>query len=134
MHRPGSLALAVLVACGAPSPVDSRTQGVQIFAADTVTARIHVSIRGDMQVSLRGDEFQMRPDRTFLVTTPATLEVTRGIGTAIITSTDSTTRIAVLPIGTPEDSIDAETVTGTVVRFTRLGYDRRMQRLVRNRP
>ena len=134
MHRLGSLGLAILVACGAPPPVDSRTQGVQIFAADTVTARIHVSIKGDMQVSLRGDEFQMRPDRTFLLTTPATLEVTRGIGTAIISSTDSTTRIAVMPIGTPEDSIDAATVTGTIVRFTRLGYDRRMHRIVRNRP
>lgn len=93
-----------------------------------------MSVNGDMQVSLRGSGFQVRPDRTYLVATPATLEVSRGIGTAIITSVDSTTRIAVVPLGTPEDSIDAATVAGTVVRFTRLGYDRRMQRLVTKRP
>lgn len=134
MHRLALLGLTALVACSAPPLVESRRQGVQIFAEDTVTARIHVSIKGDLQVTLRGDDFQMRPDRTFLLSTPATLEATRGVGSAIIASVDSSTRIAVVPFDTPEDSIDAATVTGTVVRFTRLGYDRKMQRLVRTRP
>lgn len=129
-----ALAAALLVACNAPPPADSRSQGVRVFAADTVTARVHVSVTGDLQVTLRGDDFVMRPDRTFLVSTPATIEVSRGVGTARITSIDSVTRIAVVPIGTPDDSIDAATVTGTMVRFTRLGYDRRMHRLVRMRP
>ena len=123
-----------LVACNAPRPTDSRPQGVQVFAADTVTARLHVTVTGDLQVTLRGDDFVTRPDQTFLVSTPATIEVSRGVGTARITSVDSVTRIAVVPIGTPEDSIEAATVTGTVVRFTRMGYDRRMHRLVRMRP
>ena len=122
------------VGCNAPPPIDSRPQGVQIFAEDTLTARLHVSVQGDLQVTLRGEGFEMRPDRTFLVSTPATLEVSRGIGTARITSIDSATRIVVLPLGTPEDSIDAASVAGTVVRFTRLGYDRRMQRIVTVRP
>lgn len=127
------LSLASL-ACGSPPPADPRPQGVRIFAEDTAVARLHVSVQGDLQVRLVGDDFVVRPDRSFLVNTPATLEVTRGIGTARITSVDSATRIAVVPLGTPEDSIDAETVAGTVVRFTRLGYDRRMQRLVTVRP
>jgi hypothetical protein len=127
------LGAAVLLACNASPLTDSGPQGVQVFAADTVTARIQVSVRGDLQVTLRGDDFSVRPDRTFLVSTPAVLQVSRGVGTATITSVDSTTRIAVVPMGTPEDSIDAATVTGTIVRFTRLGSDRRMHRLVRMR-
>jgi hypothetical protein len=129
-----ALVAALLVACSAPPPTESRGQGVRVFAADTVTARIHVRVIGDLQVTLRGDDFLARPDRTFLVSTPAVIEAFRGVGTALITSIDSVTRIAVVPIGTPEDSIDAATVTGTIVRFTRMGYDRRMHRLVRMRP
>jgi hypothetical protein len=128
-------ALSVLLACDPPPPrMESRPQGVQIFAADTVTARLHISVvAGDLQVNVRGDGFMIRPDKSFLVATPATIEATRGIGTALIESVDST-RIAVVPMGVPEDSIDAATVTGTLVRFTRMGYDRRSHRLVRMRP
>lgn len=129
-----ALAAATLAGCNAPPPTDSQPQGVRVFAADTVTARIQVTVTGDLQVSLRGDKFVARPDRTFLVSTPVTIQVSRGVGTARITSVDSVTRIAVVPIGTPEDSIDAATVTGTVVRFTRMGRDRRDHRLVRMRP
>jgi hypothetical protein len=124
----------LLVGCNAPPPTDSPVQGVQVFAADTVAARIHVSVTGDLQVTMRGDNFALRRDRTFLVSTPAIIEARRGIGTALITSVDSITRIAVVPIGTPEDSIDAATVTGTVVRFTRMGRDTRDHHLVRMRP
>lgn len=123
-----------ITACNAPPPGDPQPQGVRIFAEDTAVARLHVTVTGDLQVKLAGDDFSMRPDRSFVVSTPATLEATRGIGTAKITSIDSTTRIAVVPLGTPDDSIDAATVAGTIVRFTRLGYDRRMHRLVSMRP
>ena len=124
----------LVVGCNAPPPIDSGIQGVQVFAADTVTARIHVSVTGDLQLSMRGDNFAPRPDGTFLVSTPAIIEARRGVGTARITSVDSTTRIAVVLIGTPEDSIDAATVTGTIVRFTRMGRERRDHHVVRMRP
>jgi hypothetical protein len=55
------------------------------------------------------------------------------VGTATITSLDSVSRLAVVPTGTPEDSVDAATVTGTVVKFTRLGYER-VHRLSAARP
>ena len=107
------LVLALLAtACNAPPPIDARPFGVQIFAEDTVVARIHVRVTGDLRVTLRGDDFRMRRDRSFLVSTPATMEVSRGVGTATITSVDSTSRIAVVPIG----------------------YDRRANRLAAERP
>ena len=129
-----ALSAALLVSCKAPPPTDSGIHGVQVFAADTVTARIHVSVTGDLQLTMRGDDFLPRPDRSFLVSTPAIIEARRGVGTARITSVDSVTRIAVVPLGTPEDSIDAATVTGTIVRFTRVGRDARDHHLVQMRP
>ena len=125
---------ATLAACNAPPLLDQAAHGVRIFAEDTVTARINVRVDGDLRVNLRGDNFMIRRDRSFLVSTPATLEVTRGTGTVTIVSMDSTTRIAVIPMGTPDDSVDAATITGTVVSFTRTGSDRRTNRLVVERP
>lgn len=130
-----TLVASVLAACNAPPLLDQAPQGVRIFADDTVTARINVRVDGDLRISLRGDNFAIRPrDRSFLVSTPATLEVVRGTGTATIVSIDSSTRIAVVPIGTPEDSIDQATISGTVVSFTRPGSNRRTHRLVAERP
>lgn len=120
-------------ACAAPGPQNARPYGVEIFAEDTVTARISVSVTGDIQLTLRGDDFQVLPGRRFLVSTPASLVINRGVGTATITSVDSVSRLAVVPLGTPEDSIDAATVAGTVVKFTRLGYER-SHRLSAERP
>jgi hypothetical protein len=128
------LAATLLLACTAPPLIDQGAEGVRIFAEDTVTARINVRVRGDLRVSLRGQDFMIRRDRSFLVSTPATLEVVRGTGSATIISIDSATRIAVIPIGTPDDSLEAATVTGTVVTFTRPGADRRTHRLVAERP
>ena len=128
-----TLAAAIVTACSAPPLLDQATEGVRIFAEDTVTARINVRVEGDLRVSLRGDNFMIRGDRSFLVSTPATLEVVRGTGTATIVSMDSV-RIAVVPIGTPDDSVDIATITGTVVSFARPGADRRTHRLVAERP
>lgn len=114
----------VLAACNAPPPSQaSRPYGVNIFAADTITARIAVEVSGDIQVDLKGDDFRTLPNRSFSVSTPASLMIVRGVGTATITSLDSV-RVAVVPTGTPDDSLDAATVTGTVIKFTRLGYER----------
>ena len=120
-------------ACSVPGPQNARPYGVEIFAEDTVTARISVSVSGDIQLTLRGDDFQVLPGRGFLVSTPASLVINRGVGTATITSVDSVSRLAVVPLGTPEDSIDVATVSGTVVKFTRLGYER-AHRLSAERP
>jgi hypothetical protein len=121
-------------ACSGPPPQTARPYGVKIFAEDTVIARISVAVTGDLQVTLTGDNFQMLPDRSFLVATPATLVINRGVGTATITSVDSASRLAVVPLGTPDDSTDAATVTGTVVKFTRLGYEQGRFRLAAARP
>ena len=119
------IAACVISACNAPPPPQaSRPYGVNIFAADTVTARIAVEVSGDVQVDLKGDDFRTLPNRSFSVSTPASLVIVRGVGTATITSLDSVSRLAVVPAGTPDDSLDAATVTGTVIKFTRLGYER----------
>ena len=119
------MAVAVMAACNAPPQQQvSHPYGVTIFAADTVTARISVEVSGDVQVDLKGDDFRALPNRRFSVSTPASLVIVRGVGTATITSLDSVTRLAVVPTGTPDDSLDAATVTGTVIKFTRLGYER----------
>ena len=124
-------AVVLLVACNTPPLLDQAPQGVRIFAEDTVTARINVRVHGDLRITLRGDNFMIRRDQSFLVSTPATLEVVRGGGTATIVSLDSSTRIAVVPIGTPDDSVDVATVAGTVVSFTRPSPDgRRPYRLM----
>jgi hypothetical protein len=106
---------------------------VTIFAVDTVTARIAVEVSGDLQLDLKGEDFRVHPNRSFSVSTPASLVIVRGVGTATITSLDSVSRLAVIPTGTPEDSVDAAAVTGTVVKFTRLGYER-VHRLSATRP
>jgi hypothetical protein len=134
MRALAALSTLLLISCTAPPSTDSRIHGVQVFAADTVTARIHVSVTGDLQLTMRGDNFVPRPDRSFLVSTPAIIEARRGVGTARITSVDSTTRIAVVPLGTPEDSIDAATVTGTIVRLTRVGREASDHHVVQLRP
>ena len=115
-----------LLSCNAPPPQQqaSRPYGIQIFAQDTVTARIAVQVTGDLQLDLKGDDFRVLPDRSFSLATPATLTILRGVGTATVVSVDSTSRLAVFPAGIPEDSIDAATVTGTVIKFTRLGFER----------
>jgi hypothetical protein len=134
MRRLLMFAGAVFGACSAPLPLDQRTEGVRIFAEDTVTARINVQVHGDLRVSVKGDDFMIRRDRSILVSTPATMEVVRGGGTATIVSMDSTKRIAVVPIGTPDDSIDVATVTGTTVAFTRPGPDGSPHRIMALRP
>lgn len=132
MLRP--LLLLGLASCGAPSAEPGRPYGVQIFAEDTVVAHVSVTVTGDARLTLRGDNFRTFPDRSFSVSTPATLVITQGVGTATITSLDSTKRLAVIPIGTPEDSLDAATVAGSVVRLTRLGYEGGKLRLSVARP
>jgi len=129
-----ALLLLLLVACAVPATETTREYGVEIFAEDTITARITVSVTGDLQIALRGDNFQVMPDKSFIVTTPARLVATRGVGTATITSVDSSRRLAIVPLGTPDDSLDAATVTGTLVKFTRLGYERGKVRLEVERP
>lgn len=129
-----ALAAWLIAACNAPPPQQaSRPYGVNIFAADTVTARIVVDVSGDLQLDLKGDAFRVLPNRRFSVSTPASLVIVRGVGTATITSLDSASRLAVVPAGTPDDSLDAATVMGTVIKFTRLGYER-SHRLVVERP
>jgi hypothetical protein len=121
------LLILAVAGCAAPEPLP-RDYGVEVFAEDTVTARLMVTTSGTLQVQLRGDNFKVRPDRSFEITTPAWLVVQRGVGTATITSLDGH-RLAAVPIGTPTDSTDAKTVLGVRVYVTRLGGERGRIRL-----
>lgn len=121
------LAAVALASCNSPAPQQqppSRPYGVEIFAQDTATVRVAVEVTGDLQLDLKGDDFRVLPNKSFTLATPATLTIVRGVGTATIISVDSTSKLAVIPAGTPQDSIDAATVSGTVIKFTRLGYER----------
>jgi hypothetical protein len=128
------LLLAFVAACNAPPAQTAGPYGVEIFAEDTVTASLSITVTGDLQINLVGDNFRVLADRSFIVSTPATLVISRGVGTATITSVDSVSRLAVVPLGTPDDSVDAATVAGTVVKFTRLGYEQGKVRLSTARP
>jgi len=119
VHR--LLIAVVLFACNAPGP--PREYGVEIFAQDTVTARLTVSVTGTLQVNVRGENFSVLPDRSFSVGTPASLVIRGGVGTATVTSVDSTQKLAVVPAGTPPDSTDARTVSGTKLYISRMGYE-----------
>jgi hypothetical protein len=107
--------MVALCACSMPQAPPAYT--VEIFAEDTVTADVTVSVDGPMTVNLRGDAFFMR-GKSFVVTTPAWL-VVNGVGTATITSVDRSKRLAIVPKGLPADSAEAATVVGAVVKLTR---------------
>jgi hypothetical protein len=112
--------LLVAGACAVPAP--PRPYSVQIFADDTVTAMLTVSVTGTLQVGVAGEGFLVRPDRSFIVGTPASLTISGGVGTATITSVNKQ-RIAAVPQGLPPDSAEKATVTGTTLKVSRMGYE-----------
>ena len=88
-----------------------------IFAEDTVPTDVLVRTTGTMQASLNGAGFYVHHGQP-VVLTPATL-VVRGIGTATISSVDSSKPIALVPSGTHPDSTDAVTVVGRLLKVSR---------------
>jgi hypothetical protein len=113
--RRALLAIA-LVACSNPKP---EQRSVDVFAEDTVSVRFTITTSGTLQMRVNAEGYFVRPDRSIVFVTPATLFATRGAGTSILTALDSTQRLAVQPRGVSPDSAERAAVVGRVVRVTR---------------
>jgi hypothetical protein len=118
------LTAIVLTACERPRPHEL---GVEVFSTDTVPAQFMVSVTGNLEIGLRSESFSMRPDKSLVLMTPASLVIQKGEGTATLTSFTDAQRIAVKPIGTPPDSADILSVVGTVVKLVRVGEEQRVK-------
>lgn len=124
---PVSLRPLLLVAAAFCAACEERPPefGVSVFADDTLPAIFTVSITGSLGIGLRSEAYQMQPDSSLIMTTPAQLIIQLGAGTAIITSLHGG-RLAVQPIGVSADSAELVTVEGTVVKLVRAGEERRV--------
>ena len=98
-------------------------RGVDVFSADTVAAKIRMTVSGSLEVGLRSDRMYTTRDRHIVLETPASLVFQRGAGTVVVWSMDTTQRIVVQPIGLPLDSLDQAGVTGTTIAATRVAAD-----------
>lgn len=88
-----------------------------IFSEDTIPVPVTVRVTGPMQVSLNGAGFYQYRGQPVVIT-PAAL-VVRGTGTAIIAAVDSSKPIALVPSGTPLDSIDRTAIVARMLKLTR---------------
>ena len=91
-----------LTACSQTGPNAPR-YAADIFSEDTLPVPVTVRVTGSMQVSLNGAGFYNYRGQPVVIT-PATL-VVRGTGTAVIGMVDSSKQIALVPQGTPLDSL-----------------------------
>jgi hypothetical protein len=114
------LAAITAAACSQPR----RELGADVFSTDTVPARFVMTVTGSLAIALRSNNFYMRPDKSLVLETPATLLIQKGEGTATIEVLDSARRVAVQPTGTPLDSTDAVAIVGRSVLMTRVGEQR----------
>lgn len=116
--------MAIALACACSR--NEEEFGVDVFAVDTLPARIYMNLTGTLQMGLRADSFYTTPDKSLILGTPASLIIQKGAGTATILSIDTTKRIAVQPLGVPPDSAEKVGAVGTVVKLTRVGGERRV--------
>lgn len=110
------LVAVFLAACGQTS-VSSPRYSAEIFSEDTLPVSVTVRVEGPLQVSLNGAGFYQYKGQP-VVLTPATLQI-RGTGTAIIGAVDSSRPIALIPGGTPLDSIDRAAVVARLLKLSR---------------
>ena len=109
---------ALLAACSEPRA----EVGVDVFSSDTIPARFVVDLKGStLVIALRSNNFYMRPDKSLVLETPGSLIIREGSGAALITTFDTTHRVAVQPIGTSPDSADIVGVVGRQIRMQRGG-------------
>lgn len=113
---------AVALACAERPP----EFGVSVFAADTLPVVFTVSLSGPLVMGLRSQSFQMRPDKSLMMSTPAELIIQSGDGTALITSL-SGGRLVVQPLGVNPDSADTSSAVGLSVKLLRTGEQRSVQ-------
>ncbi len=107
------IAAASLWACKS-RPVE---YGVSVFSTDTIPVEFTVTVTGSLGLGLRADGFQMRPDKSLVLATPAQMLVSSGDGTARIESIKGG-RLAVQPLGL-DSGADTNTVEGQVVMLTK---------------
>ncbi len=110
------LAAVFLAACSQTSSNAPRYTA-EIFSEDTMSVPVTVRVTGDMRVSLNGAGFYTYRGQP-VVMTPATL-VIRGIGSAIIGAVDSSKAIAIVPSGTPLDSVEHAAVVARLLKLSR---------------
>lgn len=115
-------AVAMASACNERPP----EFGVSVFASDTLPVVFTVSLTGPLVMGLRSQNFQMRPDKSLLMATPAELIIQSGDGTALITSL-SGGRLVVQPLGVNPDSADTSSAEGLAVKLLRTGEQRSVQ-------
>lgn len=88
--------------------------GVSVFSTDTVPVAFTITVTGSLALGLRADGFQMQPDKSVILTTPAQMLVQEGDGTVRIESARGG-RLAVQPLGVTDSTADTTTVEGRVV-------------------
>ena len=111
------LGTLLLAACSQTS-YNAPRYAAEIFAEDTVSVPVTVRVTGNMQVSLNGAGFYQYRGQP-VVMTPATL-VVRGTGSAIIGGVDSSMAIAVVPAGTPLDSLEKAAIVARQFKVSRV--------------
>ena len=111
------LAALLLAGCGQTS-YNAPRYAADIFAEDTLPVPVTVRVTGNMQVSLNGSGFYQYRGQP-VVLTPATL-VIRGTGSAIIGAVDSSAAIALVPSGTPLDSVDRAAIIARQLKLSRV--------------
>ena len=124
------LVLAALLSAGCDKR--PREYGVSVFSTDTLPVTFTVTLTGSLALGLRSEGFQMQPDKSLLLKTPAEMVVQRGDGTARIVAV-SGGRLAVQPLGVSADSADTATVEGHVVMLAK-PPERRIVKLTAERP
>jgi hypothetical protein len=107
-----------MAACATPSRPDKL--GVEVFADDTVPVRFGLTMSGGIELRVNAERAFQQADQSLVFETPATLTVFRGSGEALVTVLDERQRIAVQPLGIPQDSAEQAAVVGRAVKVTRL--------------
>lgn len=110
----------VLTACS--TPPQAGQLGVDIFAVDTIPVRFTVTMSGTLQMRVSAEKSYMRPDKSVVFETPATLVVYKGAGTSLVSAVDTGQRLAVQPLGVSPDSIERmdAAVVAAAVQITHL--------------
>jgi hypothetical protein len=125
----------LLVLVAALSSACDRRQaeyGVSVFSTDTLPVSFTLTVTGTLALGMRSEGFQVQPDKSLLLSTPAELVVTRGDGTARIVVVKGA-RIAVQPLGATDSTADTTTVEGHVVMLVK-PPDRRLVTLRAEKP
>jgi len=129
VRRLRSVCRCLLVLAGSAC-AEKRELGVDVFSEDTVPAKFTVALTGTLVLGLRSQNFYVRPDKSVVLNTPASLVIEEGAGSATIASPR---RIAVAPIGTSPYSSDIVAVAGHSIRLQRVAKENRV-RLAVERP